>query len=252
MRAYLGELIGTFILVLIGCGSVAVAVLYGTIGLLEVALIWGFGVSLAIFATRKICPAHLNPAVSLAMYIAGKLKLRALPLFIVAQFFGAVLAGTAVYLVFQNDIANYEAENQIIRGTAESNQTAMMFGEYYPNPGYADTHSIGTFGAMLMEGLGTFALVFSIFQLLKYEERLGNWLPVMIGATVTVIICFVAPYTQAGLNPARDFGPRLVASFSGWGEAAFPDVSFGFFTVYILGPLIGGSVAAFLTLRTNK
>lgn len=252
MRACLGEFIGTFILVLVGCGSVAVAVLYGTIDLLGVALVWGLGVSLAIFVTRKICPAHLNPAVSLAMYIAGKLRLRALPLFIVAQFFGAFLAGAVVYLIFQNDITNYELANKIVRGTSESNQTAMMFGEFYPNPGYVDSHSIGTIGAVFMEGLGTFVLVFSIFQLLKYEERLGNWIPVMIGATVTVIICFVAPYTQAGLNPARDFGPRLVASFSGWGEAAFPNNSFGFFTVYILGPLIGGSIAAFLTMRRTK
>jgi glycerol uptake facilitator protein len=68
--------------------------------------------------------------------------------------------------------------------------------------------------------------------------------PVFIGLTVTAIICLIAPLTQAGLNPARDFGPRIVAWIMGWGYAAFPDRVGGFFHVYILSPLIGGSVAS--------
>jgi glycerol uptake facilitator protein len=68
--------------------------------------------------------------------------------------------------------------------------------------------------------------------------------PLFIGLTVTSIICLIAPLTQAGLNPARDFGPRLVAWASGWGSAAFPDEKGGFFWVYILAPVVGGAIAA--------
>ncbi len=72
----LGEFLGTFILVFFGCGSVAVAVLFNAFSsLLEVALIWGFGVAIAIYATRNICPAHLNPAVSLSMCIIKKFQI---------------------------------------------------------------------------------------------------------------------------------------------------------------------------------
>ena len=68
--------------------------------------------------------------------------------------------------------------------------------------------------------------------------------PLFIGLTVSSIICLIAPLTQAGLNPARDFGPRMVAWMAGWGAAAFPDQCGGFFFVYILGPVIGGTLAA--------
>lgn len=58
------------------------------------------------------------------------------------------------------------------------------------------------------------------------------------------IIALLAPLTQAGLNPARDFGPRLVAWWAGWGAAAFPDRNGGFFWVYILAPVVGAAIAA--------
>jgi glycerol uptake facilitator protein len=68
--------------------------------------------------------------------------------------------------------------------------------------------------------------------------------PIFIGLTVSSIICLIAPLTQAGLNPARDFGPRMIAWASGWGSAAFPDNIGGFFYVYILAPIMGGILAS--------
>ena len=65
-----------------------------------------------------------------------------------------------------------------------------------------------------------------------------------IGLTVSSIIFFIAPLTQAGLNPARDAGPRLVAYLMGWGNAALPDTVGGWFWVYILAPVVGGCLAA--------
>jgi glycerol uptake facilitator-like aquaporin len=72
---------------------------------------------------------------------------------------------------------------------------------------------------------------------------------ILIGLTVTAIIGVLAPLTQAGLNPARDFGPRLFAYLAGWGNVAIPGPSGGFFSVYLLGPFMGGIISALLFSR---
>jgi glycerol uptake facilitator protein len=217
---------------------------------MQVALAWGIGVTLAIYLTRHLSCAHLNPAVSLAMAVSGRMRYRKLPGYLCAQFAGAVLAGLAIYLLFGPSIAAYEDVHQITRGSAESVRTAMMFGEYYPSPGGTAVVSLPL--AMSAEAFGSFLLVLMIFALTdgsnvgRPDDALA---PVFIGLTVTSVICLIAPLTQAGLNPARDLGPRMVAWIMGWGDAAFPDRVGGFFHVYVLGPAIGGIVAAFFFVR---
>lgn len=252
-REFIGELIGTFILVFFGCGSVAVTVLFSAhVGLLQVAAIWGLGVTLAIYATRHLSGSHLNPAVSLAMVIGGRMSFRKLPVYISAQFLGAFIAAGVVYLLFDSSIAQYEATKGIIRSTPESYKTAMIFGEFYPNPGVKTIASVSTINAILAEAAGTFALVFLIFSFTAGCNVGGpdkSLSPVFIGLTVTIIISIIAPLTQAGLNPARDFAPRLFSYFAGWKTAAFPDNHYGFFTVYILGPFLGGSFASIAFIK---
>jgi len=245
-REFIGESLGTFILVLFGCGAVAVSVLFDAHrGLMQVALAWGIGVTLAIYLTRHLSCAHINPAVSIAMVIGGRMSSRKLAVYLSAQFTGAILAGLALYGLFAPSIAAYEHAHGIVRGTPQSVQTAMMFGEYYPNPGSSAVVSLPL--AMGAEGLGTFLLVLMVFALTegcnvgRPDEALA---PVFIGLTVTAIISFIAPLTQAGLNPARDLGPRLVAWLMGWGAAAFPDRVGGFFHVYVLAATLGGVLAA--------
>jgi glycerol uptake facilitator protein len=162
-----------------------------------------------------------------------------------AQFFGAILAGIAIYLLFSTSITNYESTHGIIRGTAESIKTARMFGEYYIDPAGKSFVSMPL--AIGAEIFGTFLLLMMIFALTEGCNigRPDNAIaPVFIGLTITSVICLIAPLTQAGLNPARDFGPRLVAWVMGWRAAAFPDHAGGFFFVYILGPLVGGILAS--------
>ncbi|MDO9111338.1 MAG: MIP/aquaporin family protein, partial [Desulfatirhabdiaceae bacterium] len=135
-REFIGEALGTFLLVLFGCGSVAVSVLFNAHqGLMQVAMAWGIGVTLAIYLTRHLSCAHLNPAVSLAMVASGRMPFRKMPVYIGAQFAGAILAGLTLYMLFAPSIGAYEKVQGIVRGSAESVRTAMMFGEYYPNPG---------------------------------------------------------------------------------------------------------------------
>jgi glycerol uptake facilitator protein len=249
MKGFIGEMLGTFILTLFGCSSVAVAVLFGEYNsIFQIGLVWGIGVTLAIFLTRHICNAHLNPAVSVAMVVAGRMKAKMLPGYLVAQLVGGIMAGAMLYILFGPSIANYELTHDIVRGTAASVDTARMFGEFYPNPGDAiSTVSLPL--AMLAEGFGTMLLALFIFGLTEdcnVGKPSSDLQPLFIGLTVSSIIFFVAPLTQAGLNPARDFGPRIIAFLMGWGDAALPDAVGGWFWVYILAPILGGAVAALL------
>ncbi|MDR0349379.1 MAG: aquaporin family protein [Tannerella sp.] len=247
-KEFSGEFSGTFILVLFGCGSVAVATLFNEYrGILQIGLAWGLGVMLAIYLTRHLSCAHLNPAVSIGMVISKRMSIRKLPGYLIAQFSGAFLAGWMIYFLFSPSIAAYESTHEIIRGSAESTVTAKMFGEYYTNGVAAVSMPL----AIAAEAFGTFLLVLLIFALTEgcnVGRPSDTMAPVFIGLTVTSVICLVAPLTQAGLNPARDFGPRMVAWITGWGDAAFPDNSGGFFFVYILGPVIGGTIAALFFL----
>ena len=238
---------GTFILTLFGCSSVAVAVLFGEYNsIFQIGIVWGLGVTLAIFLTRNICCAHLNPAVSVAMVVSGRMKARLLPSYLLAQFTGAILAGLMLFILFSPSIEQYELANGIVRGAEWSVRTASMFGEFYPNPG--DTLAVVSLPlAILAEGFGTFLLALFIFGLTEdcnVGRPSSDLQPLFIGLTVSSIIFFIAPLTQAGLNPARDFGPRIVAYFAGWGSEALPDDVGGWFWVYILAPVVGASLAA--------
>lgn len=245
-KEYFGEFVGTLVLVLFGCGAVASAVLFDAFhSLLEVAVIWGGGVAIAIFTVRNICPAHLNPAVSIGMCLAHKLSIRKLPLYVLSQVLGAFCASLIIYLIFKDSIVIFESANGIVRGSAESFQSAMMFGEYFPNPGFNDAVKISPLGAGVLEGFGTFILVFVIFRLTEKETQINNATPILIGLTVTLLICLIAPFTQGGFNPARDFAPRVVAYFAGWRTAAFPTYPLSFLTVYIIGPCLGGVLARY-------
>jgi len=245
---FVGEFIGTFLLVFFGCGSVAVAVLFSAhAGLFQIAMIWGIAVTIAIYATRHLSCAHLNPAISIAMVFGKRMALRKLPEYLAGQFIGAFIAAGVLYLLFSNSIAQFESINHILRGSPESVKTAQMFGEFYPNPGAGMAAAVSPLTAFLAEAIGTFVLAFLIFSLTegcnlgRPDDALA---PLFIGLTVTILISIIAPLTQAGFNPARDLSPRLFSMLVGWKSAALPDNSLGFLSIYVLGPIVGASLAA--------
>jgi len=245
----LGEFLGTFLLVFLGCSTVAVTVLFDAhVGLMQVAIGWGLAVTLAIYASRHLSCAHLNPAVSFAMTVAKRMGWSRLPAYLLGQFLGAFAAAALLYLLFGSAIAQFEALHNLTRGTAASHRTAMIFGEFFPNPGLPAWVQVSEATAFLAEATGTAVLVLLIFSLTEKcnvgrpDEALS---PLFIGASVTLVIAVLAPLTQAGLNPARDLSPRLFAAWAGWGKAAFPSPPYSFLTVYVAGPMCGAVLAAF-------
>jgi glycerol uptake facilitator protein len=238
-KELVGEFIGTAILVFIGCGSVAVSVVYIPLTLWQIALIWSLGVALAIYATNTYSSSHLNPAVTLAFSLAQKCEWKKVPAYLLAQLLGATAASTLLLLLINADLATYESAIHVVRGDTYSFQSAVMFGEFFST-------DVSHHAACFAEGMGPFTLVLMIFILTARDYGFSKYIPVLIGLTVGAIILVVAPYTQAGLNPARDFGPRIVAYMGGWGNAAFPVTDWSFLTVYILAPLAGGVVAYFV------
>jgi len=247
----MAEFIGTFILVFFGIGSVHAAVLLGVYaGLWQVSMIWATGVALAIYATAAVSGAHLNPAITISFTVYRKFPLNKILPYLLAQLLGAIAAAVVLYCLFFNIVANFEITHGIIRGQAGSELSAMIFGEYFPNPAMIGVNAqaqalVSSFQAMLGEGIGTAFLAFFIFALTDERNNARpNAAPLFIGLAVSAIICIVAPLTQAGLNPARDFGPRIFAYFAGWKNIAIPGPRGGFFSVYILAPILGAVVGA--------
>jgi glycerol uptake facilitator protein len=250
--ALVGELLGTFLLVLFGTGSVACAVLTGALqGLWQVAVVWGFGVTIAIYCSAALSGAHLNPAVSLAFALLRPKSFppsRLLP-YCAAQLLGAIAAGLVVWVTFAPFLARFELREGLVRGTEGSERAAMIFGEYFPNPAVFGTGPeaaalVSPPVAMLVEALGTAVLVLVIFALSDPDNAAApepTLVPFFVGFTVAMLISLFAPITQAGWNPARDFGPRLVALLAGFGTVAIPGPHGGFW-IYIVGPMLGAVV----------
>lgn len=252
----LAEILGTFLLVLFGCGSVCAAVLTGAqIGVFQVAIVWGLGIAFAIQLTGSISGAHLNPAVTLGFTVwQGFPKAKIIP-YILAQFAGAMLAALLLLLLFGDALTSFETAQNIIRGQPGSEASAMVLAEFFPNPGGRPlaeaTMQISEWRAMVVEIVGTAVLMLVILSVTNPNNRgsLSAYVPWTIGLTITVLISLFAPLTMAGFNPARDLGPRLIAAFAGWGSEVFRTNGTGWFTVYIIAPILGAQLGGLLHAR---
>lgn len=270
----LAEAIGTFVLVFFGCGVVHAAVLTDAqSGLWQVAIVWGFAVTAAILVVGAVSGAHINPAITVALAVWRGFPWRDVVPYAASQVAGAMLAAAVLNVIFSEQLRDRELALGIVRGQPGSEMTAMCYGEFYPNPAriaavwqkqlaewkhdasdslsaeqIATLHrlaaeeraKVSEATAFFAEFVGTLLLALVVFSVTDPRNSAGMLTPVMIGLTVAMLISVIAPLTQACLNPARDFGPRLVTYFAGWGEAALPGPNGrGFVTVYILSPVLG-------------
>ena len=249
--ALAGEFTGTFILVFFGVGAVNAAVVSGAqVGLWQVAAVWAVGVALGIYASASLSGGHINPAITVVAAIYDRFPIGRVVPYCAAQVFGAACASLLLYTLFSEAIIEFERQRGLLRGGPGSELSAMVFGEYFPNPAMYGTAEeawrvVSLKSAFIAEMVGTAFLAFLVGTVTS-DRNPSKPSPaqaaVIIGLGVAAIISVVAPLTQAALNPARDFGPRLVSYFLGWGEIAIPGPRGGWFVVYILAPIIGAVV----------
>jgi glycerol uptake facilitator protein len=237
----------------LGTGAVHTAVLTGAqVGLWQVAIVWGIAVTLAIYAAGGTSGAHLNPAITIALTVFRQFPWAKVVPYIIAQVLGAFLASLVPYALFANIIRDFETRHALVRGQPGSERSAMIYGEYFPNPAMfaeaPDSSSLVSHSAAaLAEAIGTAFLAFVVFAVTDPANPgrpHETMFAVFIGVGVAIIVSVVAPLTQAGLNPARDFGPRLFSYFAGWNAVAIPGPRGGFLTVYIVSPIIGALAGA--------
>lgn len=250
----LAEYIGTFILMLLGDGAVAVAVLTGAIDGWGVAAMWGLAVTFGIYIAGPVSGAHFNPAVTITMALfRGFPRSRIIP-YIMSQIAGAFTAAACIYLMWQGFWKEAASKLGVEIGAAGSQKLMMVFSCFYPNPGSVGTdpsamERVGTGSAFFVEAVLTMVLLLVIFALTEPDNPglpqagLG---PIFVGLTVTAIVGIGAPLTMDAVNPVRDFGPRLFAYLIGYGPVAFPGPRGHEWWLYIVAPVIGGIVGGMI------
>jgi glycerol uptake facilitator protein len=234
----LAEFLGTMIILLFGSGVCAMVALFGTDvpgevvkgGYTNITLGWGLGVTLGIYVAGKASGAHLNPAVTLALALFRGFSWGKVAPYCAAQTFGA-FAGAAI--VFSNYRAAIERFDPLLEKTA---------GIFTTFPAFPALPAAGFFDQVL----GTAILLFLIFAVTdERNQPAGNLAPLIIGLIVVGIgVSFGALHGYA-INPARDFGPRLLTALAGYRNNGLTDGS-GIFWVPIVGPLAGGVLGAAL------
>jgi glycerol uptake facilitator protein len=227
MNVFLGEFIGTALLILLGNGVVAGVVLRDTksenAGWIVITIGWALAVTFAVYAVGHVSGAHLNPAVSLSLAATGQwseqFTVRTLPLYLAGQILGAMLGAMLVYLHYLPHWAH----------TEDAGAKRAVF---CTTP--AIRHTTGNF---ISEFIGTFVLMFGLSAIgaTRFAEGLN---PLVVGALILAIGHSLGGTTGYAINPARDLGPRIIHAIlpipgkggSDWGYAWIP----------VVAPILGG------------
>jgi glycerol uptake facilitator protein len=252
------EFLGTFVLICFGDGVVAMAVaalnqsgrgtaIFAASGdWLLITWGWAMAVTFGVYVAGGISGAHINPAVTLALAVRRNFPWAKVVPYIIAQVVGAFAGAALVYLVYHNAISSYETAHHITRGalggSADSTATYSIFATF-PAP-YFHSSMIWPFVDQIV---GTGFLL--MFVLALTDERNQpprmNLAPLLVGLAVAAIGMSFGANAGYAINPARDFGPRLLAWFAGWGKVAIPGIH-NYFWVPIVGPFVGGVLGAFI------
>ena len=206
MKKYIAEFVGTFVLVLIGCG-VAVAT---SANIVATALAFGIAIIAMAYSIGNVSGCHVNPAVSLGFLLTGQMKVKDFIWYVVAQVLGA-LAGAAILGVLFNSFANLGANAYAAEGMLATN----------------------VWIALLIETILTFIFVVAILGVTSKKEY-ANIAGIVIGLTLVLVHLIGISFTGTSVNPARSFGPALLQG----GEALVQ------VWVFILSPLVGAALAS--------
>jgi glycerol uptake facilitator protein len=227
MHPYLAEFIGTALLILLGGGVVAGVVLKETksnnAGWLTIVVAWGLAVTLSIYAVGSYSGAHLNPAVSLGLAIAGSFAWSELPMYILSQLGGAFFGAVLVWLHYK---PHWEK-------TSDAGAKLAVFAT---GPAVRNTIS-----NLVSEIIATAVLVLGLLFIgaNKFADGLN---PVIVGLLIVAIGLSLGGTTGFAINPARDLGPRLahfILPIAGKGDSEW-----GYSWIPVVGPMIGGAIGA--------
>lgn len=247
----IAEFLGTFVLILFGVGSVAVAVVglpgsgrqvvpFGAPNWLIISWGWGLAVVFGVYVAGGISGAHLNPAVTLGFAVRRDFPWRKVLPYWLAQLFGAFVAAALVYASYHWAIEFFD--NKAGTPRDKSLTTYSIFATF-PAPYFGNSW----WGPFLDQMIGTGILLLLICALIDLRNTAPgvNLHPFLIGLVVVAIGLTFGTNAGYAINPARDFGPRLFTYFEGWGSIALPG-KFTWFNHYwwipIVGPLVGGVI----------
>lgn len=191
MRRYIAELIGTMVLVLFGCGSAAIA--GSVLGNLGIALAFGLSIVAMAYVIGDISGCHINPAVSIGMWIDGRMDAKDLILYIVFQCIGAII-GIAILAAIINSAPS-------LGGYMTTGLGANGFGS-------ASSVGLDVVGAIIVEIILTFVFVFTVLGVTKKAEN-GAVAGIVIGLTLAFVHIMGIPLTGTSVNPARSLAPAL-------------------------------------------
>ncbi|XP_077454473.1 aquaporin-10a isoform X3 [Stigmatopora argus] len=241
LRESMAEFLGTFILILFGCSAAAqVKTSRETKGqFLSVNMSFSVGVMSAMYLTKGISGAHLNPAVSLSFCVLGQVPWNRLLPYSLAQVLGAYVASALVYTVYYDAIMDFSGGILTVYGP---NETASIFATY-------PSEYVSLANSFLDQVVGTAMLMLCILCL---EEKRNTpapsgLVPVIVAVIVLGISMSMSANCGAAINPARDLGPRLLTLTAGWGTDVFTCYNYWFW-VPLLAPLLGGVLGSLLYL----
>lgn len=218
MKKYFAEFVGTFILVLFGCGTAVVA--GDKVGILGIAFAFGLSLVGAAYGIGPISGCHINPAVSLGVYVAGRMSVKDMIGYWVGQFLGGILAAMVLYSIVSGVSGGY-------------NVAASGLGQDGWGPGYQGGY--GLHSALLFELVAT--LIFVVVILGSTQEKAPTgFAGLAIGITLVVIHIFGIHITGVSVNPARSLGPALIV-----GGQAMAQV-----WLFLIVPCVGGAIAGLL------
>ena len=220
VRPLIAEFIGPFALVFVGAGAIMTAISqgYGDGGtLVMVALAHGLAIGLMVAAAGHISGGHYNPAVTIALFIGGKIGLIKGAAYIVVQLAGAVVAALLLKEIFDKSLVDLAATIPTVNYGGENDADALI---------------IGRSNAFILEVVATFFLVYVIHGVAVDSRGAHAIAPLAIGLTITMDILVAGPLTGAAMNPARHFGPALV-------EGEWKDT-----WLYWVAPIVGGGLAS--------
>lgn len=241
VRECMAEFLGTFVLLLFGCAAAAqVKTSRETKGqFLSINMSFSVGVMSAMYLTKGISGAHLNPAVSLSFCVLGQVPWKRLLPYALFQILGAYVASAVVYMIYYDAIMDFSGGELTVYGP---NETASIFATY-------PTEFISLSSSFLDQVVGTATLMLCILSLGEKRNTPApeELLPPIVAVIVLGISMSMSANCGAAINPARDLGPRLFSLTAGWGTEVFTCYNYWFW-VPLVAPLIGGVVGTLIYL----